>query len=843
MSYFRGFIGEARLWITDIDENEAGKDIGGRGANLGAHWTFGEAQGLVVSDAKGESHGMLKLSDPTRNPWSPNPDPSASSILLYLDGTRVRAEEMTSLPSFGECDEFRIGALGKKNGTLTACYAGELAELRIWNIERKRAQILNNLFSRLKGDTGNLVAGYDFHLPVGDRLTDAGPRENHLPLSSRRKSSFVLSTAPIGEDTPQVRSALARVKTPFNGTIQGRPGVEEYAAIERDSRGQQVSVMKRCYTFTRDGVWRIISGFKVGSLKLEWVGQVQSRPTLIGYIEGAPPVPSENLTSTGLKLGEYADYTGASSVELVEANSVTYSYATSSASSTSDSVAWLLAQRHDIDVVAGVAIGVAELVKTVKVEAEWGLQGTHEKSTGTSEDAGAEVANTTSKVSSLGLRGAWELYPLNPSLGRRWVPDNWGVAVVQSETMDMFALRLAHNDAIVGYQLMPNPAIPKDWNLIEFPINPAYTKQGTLDGKVGCRYDGTVQLDVDYPQAHQYGEWSYYKPREAYALKRAIDRTRTRLDSDHRRRAVSTSVADIFRSPGGAMEGRQLQEASRSMANTYVWTAAGGFFAESTDVLDSVHESSSGSYSAEDMVGFKLDVSGTYVAAGGHVSLDYFHGQQVESFKTKAKSTENSFSLNVHVSGDPDLQLYVNTQEEAEKYAGFLLENAAAFDAQGRVVKRPGKVDAYRFMSFYLEPDHRHTQDFFNKVVDPAWLAQSTAPKAIALRQARGDAKASPWRVMHRVTFVSRILPETTPNATADDKFVKALRDQDIESNWGLLQALEPFVQGKTSQAQEFEKVLYQTLENHFPLLVEFKEKVLEIAMLYFDVPLKNEVA
>ena len=33
----------------------------------------------------------------------------------------------------------------------------------------------------------------------------------------------------------RLRSALARVKTPFNDTIQGRPGIEEYAAIERDS--------------------------------------------------------------------------------------------------------------------------------------------------------------------------------------------------------------------------------------------------------------------------------------------------------------------------------------------------------------------------------------------------------------------------------------------------------------------------------------------------------------------------------------------------------------------------------------------------------------------------------
>ena len=43
--------------------------------------------------------------------------------------------------------------------------------------------------------------------------------------------------------------------------------------------------------------------------------------------------------------------------------------------------------------------------------------------------------------------------------------------------------------------MRPNPDIPVDWNILIFPINPRYTKQGVLDGKVGLR------ADVDYPQA------------------------------------------------------------------------------------------------------------------------------------------------------------------------------------------------------------------------------------------------------------------------------------------------------------------------------------------------------
>ena len=35
---------------------------------------------------------------------------------------------------------------------------------------------------------------------------------------------------------------------------------------------------------------------RIEELELRWIGNAQFLPTLLGYIEGAPPVPSENLT-------------------------------------------------------------------------------------------------------------------------------------------------------------------------------------------------------------------------------------------------------------------------------------------------------------------------------------------------------------------------------------------------------------------------------------------------------------------------------------------------------------------------------------------------------------------
>ncbi|BAY21495.1 hypothetical protein NIES2100_12490 [Calothrix sp. NIES-2100] len=88
----------------------------------------------------------------------------------------------------------------------------------------------------------------------------------------------------------------------------------------------------------------------------------------------------------------------------------------------------------------------------------------------------------------------------------------------------MYAIRLAHNRALVSFRMVPNPNIPKDTNIIPFPIKPDYTKQGRLDGVVGYDQNGKV-LDPNYPEATTYGEYSYFKPSEAYTnLKKECDR-------------------------------------------------------------------------------------------------------------------------------------------------------------------------------------------------------------------------------------------------------------------------------------------------------------------------------
>ena len=87
--------------------------------------------------------------------------------------------------------------------------------------------------------------------------------------------------------------------------------------------------------------------------------------------------------------------------------------------------------------------------------------------------------------------------------------------------------------------------------------------------------------------------------------------------------------------------------------------------------------------------------------------------------------------------------------------------------------KRPGAVDTYRWMSFWLEPSVDATAAFFQQVVDPLWLQQSSDPDASVLRSLneslkveRQDAKTKAWRVFHRCTYVSRV-PERIESPAA----------------------------------------------------------------------------
>ncbi|AOX00100.1 hypothetical protein BJP34_12170 [Moorena producens PAL-8-15-08-1] len=871
-SYFQGKIAEVKLWSRALEKGEIHQKLTGQEKGLVAWWQLEENEGNLANDFKGGNHAQIKGAT-----WCKNPDVEASEFLLYSNGVVLGTE---SLP-FDEpmvlpmSSQFTLGARKAGGGpsNYDQCFNGIMEEVRVWKVVRTQEQILDNVFTRLKGEKQDLIANYTFDEIFDNELKDSSLMGNHLMLRAEAsKPTSVFSDAPISNDIPQVRSALAAVKTVFNAQIDSSPAVTEYGDMQYDSQQNLTGVFKRCYSYIKDGKWRLITGYKVGNLTTEWVSQVQFDPQIIGYIEGAPPIPGENMTVGPISIADTDTYKQASTVELIEAEDVNYHFSSSKENGFDSSFELAMSAGVELDLrtlLAPLGFGVSF---KAQVQLNMSGSGKFQSSGGWTDEKRSSSGRTVTRNMRASAVGYWEDKNnlLNPRLGQRYVPNNQGFALVQSETADVFALRLAHNNALISYRFQPNPDIPKDWNIISFPINPRYTKQGTLDGKIGYQPDGSVQTDPDYPQATQYGEYSYFKPIETYALKRQIEREAAEfknyydnydaspLSNSILKNVMGTnagllasgaaaipnfgvgiglSAATTFGSLADALtKDQSLPEkfATRNIANTYVWTADGGFYAETTNTMDVRQESSSGSYSFNTNFGSGISVN---VSAGGSFGFDLNGSMGGHLNMTQSKSAETSESFRVEVQVNPQNNLYKYEIPEDQKdwdstYVDYLLQ----YDTEGNPIKVPGKVDAYRFMTFYLEPKAENFEDFYGKVVDPIWIEQSNDPNAQALREAKQtEKKPACWRIMHRVTFVSRLLQDFNDNAAS--QLAKDARALNIESNWQLIKTLEPFVKNKTDNFVQFADAVRDALEEHLPELQPHSPEIIAYMAQYYGLP------
>jgi hypothetical protein len=195
---------------------------------------------------------------------------------------------------------------------------------------------------------------------------------------------------------------------------------------------------------------------------------------------------------------------------------------------------------------------------------------------------------------------------------------------------------------------------------------------------------------------------------------------------------------------------------------------------------------------------------------GGHLDLSV----------SKTRESETSFGLDVSLSPEQDI---ARRDPDGNPVLG----------PDGRPVPADGKVDAYRFMTFYLAPRNDHHDLFFNRVVDPLWL-NGNDPGAVALRQARQPGKQPAcWRVLHRVTFVSRVLPAPTGQPTT---LAEALPTLDISSNYGLVMRLGPYVARATGDYPTFAGAVGDAVARRLPQLQPHLAEVVAVLAQYYGV-------
>src|SRR5262249_31925679 len=151
---------------------------------------------------------------------------------------------------------------------------------------------------------------------------------------------------------------------------------------------------------------------------------------------------------------------------------------------------------------------------------------------------------------------------------------------------------------------------------------------------------------------------SYFRPLEAYRLKRQIARKAVEEEryyeqfNAYQRALASTKNLDdqaserlVDRTPKGTI-------ARKGMANTYVWTAAGGMHAEQEQFTDQFTTTFTGGYNVNNQLGptvtFK-GAAGPTVMVGGFFSLDWLAGFKIDITASKARTKASAFGLSVTV--------------------------------------------------------------------------------------------------------------------------------------------------------------------------------------------------
>jgi len=776
-AYYAGTLTGVRIWDKALTGPEVQQSMQQAQAFAAdgalAAWWFTEQSGTVAADGVANNNGTLSRDDM----WTLFSELSQLNFFAngkaLATGGEAPASTTTGYPK-GDT-QFTVGGYFA-GGNLVDGFGGQLDELRIWEKARSLDELNGDRFRPLMGDEHGLVAYWNFN---ARSLADQTGHGNLGTFAGPTPPVLIDSTAPVSSEGPYVRNVYGGMVTTYQRSLDGRPGVIEYGDVARDRAGSPTGVLARGYYF-RSGSMQMPPGFTVGTLRLTYLGQVQTNPTLVGYIEGAPPVPSENLSrpfyvSTA---APFFNYFGASSVTLTEAEATTFTF------TTNDSVGTVM---YDIAASVGYAgafkTGASTLIWNELASAEYALTARYKGSEIVGSAAAESRASSWTKTLSdtLALRGDWEPEQkdvsgyLNPVVGRRFLPANTGYALVVSQTADLYVSQLDTTGAMVGRFTIPNLEIPPDTNIITFQISDKYVKNGTLDGKVGLVND-TSYSNADYERG------SYFQPLEAYRLKARIERENLELtalyDQFNVRRKASLSNADVsygeslFADLESKLFVNRTGSASvrKSLCNTYVWSAAGGLHAEEEQFSDTRQVTYSGFRKAVQTAGASISakvLGGLPLSQGVVASYDFLSGQQVDFTVGKAQTNDTKFGLSVAVPGDP-----------------ILLGWKGSAYTPGPC---PGKVNSYRFNAFYLAPSIENASKF-HEIVDEVWK-HSDDPNAVALRQARISGN-SVWRVLYRVTYVNRVPPEydNDPDQTVAPEYVRTI---DVNDNAALLSLLE----------------------------------------------------
>lgn len=702
---------------------------------------------------------------------------------FYLDGVPVGSAQLSIA---GQVSQF--GGPGK------------LAEVRIWNTALSAEEVEANYLVGITGNEPGLVAYY----PMDGSVANLAPRlpANHLVSSGTLDLTKATLPFPAGAGRPGESADIVP-------TVAISAEYPTYAIDP--ATGQNTAWLRRFFAIPGKNGTNLFSQKRVEELELIWIGNAQFAPTLLGYIEGAPPVPSENLTVSP------DSYAGATSVTLSQSEEVEYSWTQSKESKLG----------ADFDFFLGVETKVLEGAAALEffgieaLDVKLGAKGALALSRSQTADSTVSASVTISSTDRIELRGHVETDPAISQLGARFLPKNVGYALVVSALADVFVTRLKETQKMISYTVTPTPDVPPQINTITFLIDPAYTLNGTLDGQVGTHAaDERFYRNAPAMRARQGALFpaSYMRLREALGLQRQIEQQDKQRESFFVNFDTSLAfglgdqddlVAAAIDQPGadsvsvglpstsigrGATEDQQqakLDDISDKLdgitAQLQNQQDQATQLAQSKkdEIQKQIQDPQSQVHALRSFSAWQQKMEDLRAKAGKHNIVNAYVWDADGGFRTDTQEFANTIehTIGSTVSYDASLGLSlelgiaaVKTELNAAANIGMTqtltktvrstnalslevdasgVEGVGVTDDQDLPVAPGDKVERYRFLTFYLEPSTANFNDFFNQVVDPEWLA-SNDEDARALRQTRAGKPNAAWRVLHRVTFVER---------------------------------------------------------------------------------------
>jgi hypothetical protein len=704
---------------------------------------------------------------------------------FYLDGA-LKGDIAASVSG-------RILSIG--NNAESGAGVGRMADVRIWNTALSEEEIAVNSFVRPSGNEPGLIAWFPLN---GDTSNGAVQSSAEATLMRGKTEVTVMPVEPFPRQD-------------FLRNIEGAANLVtgEYTTFGTDPEsGKLTSMMRRFYAWPAKGGIELHGQKRVEELELVWVSNAQFAPTLLGYIEGAPPVPSENLTV------DPESYGGATSVALNQSTQVDYSWTRSKEVSQGANLSLFLG----IDVEQSVGVGIMARSATARSGVTGGLSFAQAMEAESSVSASSVISTSDS----LKLAGTVETEPRFPRLGRRFVPKNIGYALVISSLADVYVTRLKKSRRMMDYTVLPVPNLPPQINTITFLINPGYVMNGTLDGLIGTSaaddlfYRHTPEMRSRRGSLHP---GSYLRLLEADALKSKIEKqdkeresyfynfdatlalTFTSQDEEVERRinqgdaptviGVELTEAKGLKQPDAATSDAKLDQLDTKLDvvkddyRSQQSEAKAQALKKNEEIAGLISDPDKQQHALKSFQAWQKKLE-TLLARAGKRNIvntyvwDADGGLRAET-QQFASTVEHTIGSSVNVDASAGIELEVGIlAPKVELSAAYqfsmtqtLSKNVATSHAMSLEVDMDGiesagitgpndeplmpgeKVDRFRFSTFYLEGSTANFNDFFNYVVDPRWLA-SNDEEARALRQVQSGKANRSWRVLHRVTAIER---------------------------------------------------------------------------------------